>query len=115
MVRLKAVFLEIIGGGNMKFQFHYGAIKRKQMNLPQSNCLGYFNSIMVRLKEKGITWTYKVLIVFQFHYGAIKRHTKVYFNHFGLTFQFHYGAIKRPKKWRMVFTFFCISIPLWCD
>ena len=53
-----------------EFQFHNGAIKSDQGQEEIANLM-YFNSIMVRLKEKllnmqFLTWK------FQFHNGAIK-------------------------------------------
>ncbi len=75
MVRLKP---EKFGGCsvvNIRFQFHYGAIKTIQ-------------SIQsIRRKRK-----------FQFHYGAIKTAQQCPWTDSSSSFQFHYGAIKTKSK-----------------
>ncbi len=71
----------------IKFQFLYGAIKRKTGLIMKINNT-YFNSFMVRLKVY-TTETRINLTVFQFLYGAIKscyhpqlKYALTYFNSF---------------------------------
>ena len=55
-----------------KFQFHYGTIKR-QGTEERQGLFAYFNSTMVRLKERSKVININECKVFQFHYGTIKR------------------------------------------
>ena len=97
----------------LRFQFHYGTIK-SLLSFPFL-AFFYFNSTMVRLKERRrLTGIFRSR--FQFHYGTIKRsvfsNTSPCHPHFNSTmvrlkvragfrrrriktFQFHYGTIKR--------------------
>ena len=99
----------------IRFQFHYGTIKRERAN-PSTFNVDYFNSTMVRLKVIS-DFGSDVIFVFQFHYGTIKRNAWIWFRkdirNFNSTmvrlkdlvvkdtgeilgtFQFHYGTIKR--------------------
>ncbi len=80
----------------MRFQFQYGAIKRKQSGLLQL-LKNHFNSNMVRLREKGITIDISIN-EFQFQYGAIKSKKDEPINDSVNTFQFQYGAIKSMEN-----------------
>ncbi len=71
MVRLKLIPPIAFNVVLNKFQFHYGAIKTKEIN-----------AISVYITE------------FQFHYGAIKTIQNTIKKCAKQLFQFHYGAIK---------------------
>ena len=90
MVRLKVNGCKSGDTIYIRFQFHYGTIKRKE-GASSSIGLQDFNSTMVRLKDlsRRTCFTAKV-------------------------FQFHYGTIKRKPTWRSV-CIYPISIPLWYD
>ena len=75
----------------LRFQFHYGTIKRVEGRAGQSKA-GDFNSTMVRLKAFARTLPVNTASLFQFHYGTIKRFV--------------------PRNYAK---FSIISIPLWYD
>ena len=62
--------------------------------LPDNVNSFYFNSTMVRLKEKSEA-SAKAALEFQFHYGTIKSQRSDIVAHLEARFQFHYGTIKR--------------------
>ena len=74
---------------------------------------GYFNSTMVRLKERHV-YPYCLIASFQFHYGTIKRSNKGAKAIEDCLFQFHYGTIKSCSS-TIIRTYGIISIPLWYD
>ena len=96
----------------MKFQFHYGTIKRLNRGGGWLR-IGHFNSTMVRLKDEQA----RGLLLgseFQFHYGTIKSLRRYEYNYYNEEFQFHYGTIKSFALPVCLYGGF-ISIPLWYD
>ena len=57
----------------------------------------YFNSTMVRLKDRYCIWRQHQAL-FQFHYGTIKRSRDIEWSYSNYLFQFHYGTIKRVRN-----------------
>ena len=57
----------------------------------------YFNSTMVRLKERSDIVA-RLVARFQFHYGTIKSISGLFAISQCAIFQFHYGTIKRTKQ-----------------
>ena len=112
MVRLKA-FQHKQPVLHTKFQFHYGTIKSSRADLA-TKPLHYFNSTMVRLKERERLGFRHTKNLFQFHYGTIKRAETALYTGAVNSFQFHYGTIKRSWIWYAP-SFWHISIPLWYD
>jgi len=133
LVRLKGGRAEAFGVLE-EFQFHIGTIKSLKSILKRT-LHSYFNSTLVRLKEKipvrhqprylhfnSTLVRLKVraerqplyLRVFQFHIGTIKSLLLVNFRIIKSLFQFHIGTIKSEHR-----TSHCrshrISIPHWYD
>ena len=75
------------------FQFQYGAIK--SLLIPEATLyVSYFNSNMVRLRERIKKKDLKQTKIFQFQYGAIKSEDSFIGDVAQRIFQFQYGAIK---------------------
>ena len=101
MVRLKADSSNNVYYYDIRFQFHYGTIKR-MMNLTLLMRIYLnFNSTMVRLKGISIKLSW-IVPRFQFHYGTIKRIGKWYESKRLQVFQFHYGTIKREMQTHLI-------------
>ena len=93
LVRLKVKARFLRRRRYFKFQFHIGAIKRRNLLLLKYLLRG-FNSILVRLKGESGHALQTCLFRFQFHIGAIKSVWKFDRPCADLGFQFHIGAIK---------------------
>ncbi|EHO10469.1 Uncharacterised protein [Myroides odoratimimus] len=77
---------------NFKFQYLYGAVKRRASFKNGSELLD-FNTYMVQLKEI----------------------TEVTGGQWGSIFQYLYGAVKSKISLRETCSYNCISIPIWCS
>ena len=95
------------------FQFHYGSIKRHFRRWKMQLCY-YFNSTMVRLKDRHRKSVCTEQIIFQFHYGSIK--SKIIELAGMVMFNFN-STMVRLKAGSLFFQWFSvvISIPLWFD
>ena len=71
MVRLKVAARQQAKIDAARFQFQCGAIKRQYYCFQRKN-LVYFNSNVVRLKDKELMILYLQITKFQFQCGAIK-------------------------------------------
>ena len=69
---IKRFDADYFGGVSFEFQFLYGAIKSGPAKRKR-NRLIYFNSCMVRLRDRTLNAFHLGVRVFQFLYGAIKR------------------------------------------
>ncbi len=79
--------------GFLLFQFHNGTIKRTPLIFAIRR-ERYFNSTMVRLKDRRIFFRYSAFS-FQFHNGTIKSESLGQKRLEAIIFQFHNGTIKR--------------------
>ena len=114
MVRLKDRKSKAYVYEQIKFQYHYGTIKSITIFIfrkPPTKFQYHYGTI------KSYTWPSQNNSQdrFQYHYGTIKRigtpPTVTTYN----LFQYHYGTIKRVFYYRVLCSFFAISIPLWYD
>ena len=95
------------------FQFHYGTIESSQplvqLPLPQ-----YFNSTMVRLRDKLIIVGWVTHVLFQFHYGTIERIMQAGIDSEGSNFNSTMVRLRGALQLKYCRCLF-ISIPLWYD